>query len=113
MNITKFYCVFMFSMLLTGCSVRPWQTIKFMSYPIEKLSEIENFDDIETNCKIDNVFFYFISNGIEDSMYASKSPYSLNFVFDSFEKTDLIINSMQLEFDGEMINLSEDIFPVN
>jgi len=113
MNITKFYCVFLFSMLLTGCSVRPWQTIKFMSYPIEKLSEIENFDDIETDCKIDNVFFYFISNGIEDSMYASKSPYSLNFVFESFEKTDLIINSMQLEFDGEMINLSEDIFPVN
>ena len=68
MNITKFYCVFLFSLLLTGCSVRPWRTIKFISYPIEKLSEIENFDDIETDCKIDNVFFYFVSNGIEDSI---------------------------------------------
>ncbi len=101
MNITKIYCVFLFSMLLTGCSVRPWQTINFISYPIEKLSEIENFDDIETDCKIDN------------SMYVSKSPYSLNLVFESFEKRDLIINSMQLDFDGERINLNEDLFPVN
>ncbi len=115
MNITKFYyiVIFSFSILITGCSISPWQSIKFISYPVETLSEIENFDKIESNCKIENIFFYFVSNGIEDTMYSTKSPYSLNFVFESFENGSLIINSIKLEFDGKTKILEEDLFPMN
>ena len=113
MSNTKFFYIVIFSVLMTGCSLCPWQTIKFLSYPIETLSEIENFDEIDSNCKIEDVFFYFISNGIEDTMYTTKSPYSLDFVFESYKKETVIINSVKLEFDGKTIILKEDLFPLN
>lgn len=113
MNIIKYSCIVLFSVILTGCSVCPWKTIKFISFPIETISEIQNFDTVESDCKIENILLYFVSNGIEDSMYSTKSPYSLNFVFESFEQQTLIINSIRLEFDGKKKILEKDLFPVS
>lgn len=114
MNITKICIIVYFSALLTGCSICPWKTIKFCSYPIERLAEIENFDDIESNYKIDDVFFYFVSNGIEDTMYNTKSPHSINFVFESFKKNTVVtINAITITLDGKQVYIENNATPIS
>lgn len=123
MNITKnnFVIVLFIGVLfcITGCSIYPWKTIKFISYPANELESIEISDINENNVEIsnfviDNVFFYFVTNGIEDTMYTTKAPYSINFVFKSYDKNTIVsINSVRLFFDNEQKNIENHSFPLN
>ncbi len=119
-SLFALFLIFVFlSVIFMSCfSIRPWKTIKFISYPVEKLESFEKKDlnesnDEISNCIIGNVFFYFITNGIEDDMYTTKEPCSINFVFESFDKNTIItINSIMLSFDGKSIPIDNTIFPL-
>lgn len=117
MNTIKMFSIFIMFIFITGCYISPWRTIKFISYPAEKLEDfkiedIRDDNDNLSNSIIDNVFFYFCSNGIEDTVYSTKSPYSINFVFQSFDKNTVItINSIIMKFDGKEEVVEDTAFP--
>lgn len=116
MNIIKFCFILIFPFILSSCSVHPWKTIKFVSCSAEKLTEMERSDieDMGSDDIIGNVFFYFVSNGIEDTMYETKPPYSINFVFESFdENTVVTVNTITMEFDGEKVFIEEGLLPLD
>lgn len=118
MNIIKTNLLFILIVSLTGCSIYPWKTIKFNSITIQKSDEIMNKNMTDNNVidsehVIGNVLFYFVSNGIEDTMYNTEGPYSLNFVFESFEKDTIVkINSIELIFDEKKENILDNTFPI-
>lgn len=118
MNIIKYICLIIGLSLITSCSICPWKTIKFISFPVEEFEDLKRDDISENNdksdCTIENVFFYFVSNGIEDSMYCTKAPYSINFIFESFDRNTVItINSILIEFDGRKQLLDSRAFPID
>ena len=99
MNIIKFCFILIFPFVFASCSIHPWKTIKFVSCSTEKRTEMERSDieDVGSDDIIGNVFFYFVSNGIEDTMYETKPPYSINFVFESFdENTVVTVNKIMM-----------------
>ena len=118
MNITKVCLISILLFFTTGCSIYPWKTIKFISYPVEKYVEIKSFDineknNLDENCLMENVFFYFVTNGIEDTMYTTKSPFAINFVVSSFEKNTVItINSIMIKFDGKKVMADGETYPI-
>ncbi|WP_296325797.1 hypothetical protein [Treponema sp. UBA3813] len=106
MSIIKIYFIILLSFTITSCSIGPWKTTKFCSCSLEnrvKTGSIE-INSENSDCIIGNVFFYFVSNGIEDTMYSTKSPYSISLVFESLQYNTIItINSISMEFDGEKV----------